>query len=113
MNDFSKARRLLTKSDYAQVFSQANKLVTSEFVILHRNNTLGIARLGMALSKKKIAKASQRNKIKRLLRESFRHQQLPAIDLIFLAHKAQKVDKTKITANLGKAWEKLTDFYVK
>lgn len=113
MNCFDKTRRLLKKSDYDHVFAQANKLITAEFVILHRNNSVGTARLGLALSKKKIAKACQRNRLKRLLRESFRTRELPDVDVIFLARNgAAAVKNSLIIANLGNAWEKLTDFYV-
>nr|WP_232220298.1 hypothetical protein [Legionella tunisiensis] len=34
------------------MFEQAKKLVTSEFIILYRKNSLGYSRLGLALSKK-------------------------------------------------------------
>lgn len=113
MSCFDKTRRLLKKSEYDYVFAQASKLVTTEFIILHRSNTIGIARLGLAISKKKLAKACQRNRVKRLLRESFRLRQLPAVDIIFLARNdVTTVNNNVITANLGHAWEKLTNFYV-
>lgn len=113
MNGFDKTRRLLKKSEYDYVFAQANKLVTTEFVILHRSNAVGVARLGLAISKKKIARACQRNRVKRLLRENFRLRQLPAVDIIFLARNdVTTINNNVITANLGHAWEKLTNFYV-
>lgn len=110
---FDKTRRLRNKNDYEHVFSAANKTITPEFVILHCKNSLGYARLGLALSKKKIAKANQRNRLKRLLRESFRvHDKLPAVDMIFLARQGvAKIENYSVTANLGKAWEKLINFY--
>jgi ribonuclease P protein component len=110
---FDKTHRLLTKKDYDHVFAKANKTVTSEFVILHRKNTLGYARLGLALSKRMIAKANQRNRIKRILRESFRIQKLPAIDLVFLArHGVATVENNLIMASLADVWDKLTIIYV-
>ncbi|MGC1181863.1 ribonuclease P protein component [Legionella sp.] len=105
---FKKAQRLLTKNDYDHVFKQAKKIVTSEFIILFRGNNLGYARLGLALSKRMITKAHDRNRIKRLIRESFRQNKLPAIDVIFLAREgvAKKVN-ANINTKLGKSWEKL------
>lgn len=111
---FDKTRRLLKKKDYDAVFSQPNKTLTSEFVILHQKNTLGYARLGLALSKKMIPKAFQRNRLKRLLRESFRTNELPAIDIIFLArHGVAKAENKIILAKLGLTWDKLIALYGK
>ena len=110
---FDKTRRLLNKSDFDYVFAQSEKIVTSTFILLHRKNSLEHARIGFALSKKIIAKACQRNRIKRLLRESFRTHTLPAVDIIILArHGVAKVDNKLITVNIGNAWDKLTAFYV-
>lgn len=109
---FDKTRRLLNKKDYDHVFCQAKKTVTDELIILHRVNALGYARIGLALSKKMIAKANQRNRVKRIIRESFRTHKLPAIDLIVLArHGVVEVENKIIDSNLSEAWEKLTTFY--
>ena len=106
MHAFGKTHRLLKKIDYDHVFNDAKKIVTDHFVFLYRINTLNHPRLGLALSKKKIAKAHDRNRLKRLVRESFRlSNTLPAVDLIVMAksgvHKAQNV---LVAAHLGKAW---------
>lgn len=106
---FKKHQRLLKKIDYDYVFEQAKKVITAEFVLLYRKNNLGHARLGLALSKKMIAKAHDRNRLKRILRESFRHKHLPAVDMIFLARSGvAKQSNADINTNLSKAWERLT-----
>ncbi len=111
---FKKTQRLLKKADYDHVFEQAKKIVTSEFIILYRENNLGYARLGLALSKKMIANAHDRNRIKRLLRESFRQNRLPAVDLVFLARQGvAKETNSGISTKLSKTWEKLTVAYDK
>lgn len=114
MFSFKKNQRLLKKSDYDYVFLQAKKIVTTDFVLLCRENNLGYARLGLALSKKMIAKAHDRNRIKRLLREGFRQTSLPAIDMIFLARAGvAKQTNSGINTRLSKTWEKLTSCYSK
>jgi ribonuclease P protein component len=106
---FKKTQRLLKKIDYDHVFEQAKKIVTNEFILLYRENKLGYARLGLALSKKMIAKAHDRNRIKRLLREGFRQTELPAVDMIFLARSGvAKQTNSSINTKLSKTWEKLT-----
>ncbi len=108
MYGFNKTRRLLKKSDYDAVFSQANKVVSSEFIVLYRNNTMGHARLGLALSKKMIAKAHDRNRVKRLLRETFRNRQLPALDVVILARRGvANVENSNLIKKLSSVWDKL------
>lgn len=104
----------MNKNEYDYVFEQAIKIVTPEFIVLFRNNSLGHARLGLALSKKMIAKAHDRNRVKRLLREGFRKTQLPAVDMIFLARQGvAKQTNLGINTILSKTWEKLTSCYEK
>lgn len=111
---FKKSQRLLKKIEYDYVFEQAKKIVTSEFIVLSRDNKLGYARLGLALSKKMIAKSHDRNRIKRLLREGFRQAQLPAVDVIFLARQGvAKQTNLGIHTKLSKTWEQLTSCYEK
>lgn len=109
MNEFSRSRRLLNKADYDHVFDQAKKLVSPHFILLHRENSIGSARLGLALSKKMIAKAHDRARLKRLVRETFRIQQhLPAIDVIVLARSGvAKVQNAELLDSLKKIWSKL------
>ncbi len=105
---FTKIRRLLCKKDYDYVFKKSTKAVTVGFIVLYRPNDLGVARLGLALSKKHIAKACQRNRIKRLLRESFRQQSLPAMDIIFLARSGvAKIDNKSLVINICSIWDVL------
>lgn len=109
MNDFNKSRRLLTKSDFDHVFSKAKKVATKYFVILYRDNDISQARLGIAVAKKMIPKAHDRNRVKRVLRESFRTNEIKAVDIIFLARPGlAKLKKSELTSNLEQAWGKLS-----
>lgn len=109
MNTFGKEKRLLTKNDYDYVFQKAHKVSSSDFLFLYRDNKIGFARLGLALSKKMIAKAHDRNRLKRLLRETFRIQvDLPAVDLIVLARKGVGTKKSSdLRVSLEQSWNKL------
>jgi len=107
-----KARRLQNKHDYTRVFGEAKKFVTDELLLLHCRNSLGYARLGLAISKKMLAKSHQRNRIKRIIRESFRTHELPAIDVVVLARKGVAlVPNQAISSHLSAAWKKLADCY--
>jgi ribonuclease P protein component len=108
MNTFSKSKRLLEKKDYDLVFSQSNKLANSEFIILYCKNDSGHARLGLAISKKMVSKAHDRNRLKRIVRETFRTTNLPEIDIVVLAKRGvATIPNSILIPNLHKSWSKL------
>lgn len=113
MYRFIKKHRLLSKSDFDVVFSNATKIVNPEFTVLFCANTLGHPRLGFALSKKMIPRAYRRNHIKRILRESFRLMPaLPAVDIVVLARPfAKKAPSGQVRANLDTLWRTLVAQY--
>lgn len=68
------------------------------------------ARLGMAISKKIIKKAVDRNRIKRFLRESFRlnQQNLDCFDIVVLAKRdATKLFSGPLDENQQSLWASL------
>lgn len=105
MYRFPRESRLLNKRDFDGVFSQAVKTANAGFVVLYRKNELGYARVGLAISKKMIPKAHERNRIKRLVREAFRKVSLAPVDMVFMARKGLgSMENGIITAGLGKIW---------
>jgi len=76
----------------------------------YRDNELGHARLGLAISKRVSKRAVERNRIKRLLRESFRRvrHQLPAVDLMVMAREqAAGVPGPQLLVEIDGLWKKL------
>lgn len=74
---FSKELRLLQAKDYKSVFDHAPLKVSNKTVLfLARPNGENRARLGLVIAKKNVRTAVQRNRIKRIIRETFRHHQL-------------------------------------
>jgi len=87
---FGKSSRLLNSSDFQAVFDNASLRAShSQLLVLARPNALDHPRLGLVISKKNIRLAVQRNRIKRIARESFRLQKpkLAGIDAIVLARR--------------------------
>lgn len=84
---FDRSRRLTTPAEYNHVFQNARRSGDNLLLVLARDNNLGHARLGMAIARKKIPKAAARNRIKRIIRESFRRHQhdLNGLDFVVLA----------------------------
>lgn len=86
-HSFPRRSRLSSAGAYQRVFSGAcGKSSDRNVMILATANGLTYARLGLAISKKKTAAATARNRIKRVVRESFRHHQeaLRGLDLVVL-----------------------------
>jgi ribonuclease P protein component len=107
---FSRELRLLTPEDFQPVFKNAIPAVSPHLTLLARKNNLDHPRIGMAIPKKHIKLAVGRNRIRRLVREQFRHKQnqLPAIDIVVIA-KAGIADLSNQEINkvLDKLWRKL------
>ena len=69
------------------------------------------ARLGLAISKRCSPDAVTRNRIKRVIRESFRHRrsQLPGIDVILLCRPAAAVaDNAALRRSLEAHWDRIS-----
>lgn len=94
---FPRRLRLLSSREFSQVFAGSERSADRSFVILSRDNGLGYPRLGLAISKKRVSQAVSRNRIKRVIRESFRLHQgvLPSVDLVVMAGKAPNPNSKK------------------
>lgn len=108
---FTKSMRLLNSKDFQTVFDDA-PLRTShqQFLVLARLNTLDRPRLGLVIAKKHIRHAVDRNRMKRLIRETFRvkQQQLAGIDVIVLARKGMhEVTNAALIEQLNGQWQRL------
>lgn len=108
---FDKSLRLLSAKDYKPVFDKAEfKASTQQVLFLSRSNRLSHSRLGLVIAKKNVRLAVQRNRIKRVIRESFRtHQaQLPAIDIVVLARRnLGDLDNAALHKTCEQLWQKL------
>ena len=69
---YPRKARLTTQADFRHVFAGSVATRDCCFRVLSRANQLDYCRLGMAVSRKACRSAAGRNRIKRLIRESFR-----------------------------------------
>jgi len=85
----SKKERLRKDKEFQAVFREGKKLwINSILLIIYKPNSLNYRRLGIVVSKK-IKKATQRNKVKRWIRELFRRNKdwFPEnCDIIIIPH---------------------------
>ena len=112
MSDFGFNRRLRisSPSDYQRVFAKPIKSGSAAFTVLAAPNNLQRPRLGLAIAKKHLRRAVDRNRIKRQIRESFRlyRDTLPAVDVVVLAkHLTNKKTNTELAGVLKDHWQNL------
>jgi ribonuclease P protein component len=108
---FPRQSRLLKPQEFKRIFQSTDcKSVDQYLTVLARRNSLPHARLGLAISKRVIKTAVGRNRIKRLVRESFRQQQagLQALDIVVLCRNgAVDASNEVLFAALDKHWHRL------
>jgi ribonuclease P protein component len=107
VRSFQPAQRLRHKSEFDRVYRDSRRSVDACFTVLTRNSGGLIPRLGLSIGARIIGNAVQRNRVKRLIRESFRQHQheLPAVDIVVNARSgARDADSIVITRSLEKHW---------
>jgi ribonuclease P protein component len=96
---FSRSFRLTSKEEFQAVFKKANKISQKHILGLYQPSQRSYSRLGIVVAKHIVNKAVARNRIKRLIRESFRYHKdtLKGLDIIVLL-------RTKYDAKDSNAW---------
>jgi ribonuclease P protein component len=111
-HDFPADKRLRRKSEFDAAYARGWRLGNGFFSVTASSNDKQCARLGMAVAVRTAGNAVERNRIRRIVRESFRlHQEtLPSIDLVVSAKpKARGVPGTELHASLVGLWKKVID----
>ena len=109
---FPRQARLRRPRDFRHVFAQPTKSVDNCFTVLARGNGCSSARLGLAISKKCAPRAVDRNRLKRIIRESFRrhHDHLEGIDLVVMCRRGSpSFPNSRLYCSLCAHWKRLRD----
>lgn len=110
---FIRSLRLRRSGDFQKIFRLGNKQKQGCLVVYTKLNGLGYARLGLAIAKKVIPRATSRNRLKRLIRESFRLSQhrLPDIDIVIAVTNRSLYNNQVFLCDLDKQWSRLAIYY--
>lgn len=109
---FSRSARLTRPAEYGRVFAGAERIADRHFTILIAPNDLSWPRLGLTVSRRAAPRAVARNRIKRLIRETFRHHRprLGAVDAVVIAKPpARDAAKSVLRGALTRLWQRVAE----
>ncbi len=109
LNCFLKSQRLLKGDEFQWIRGTSLTVSNTSLLILAKKNELDNARLGLAISKRNVKLAVQRNLIKRITRESFRQQvALPNLDVVVMARVGVNLlTKNELRQCIDELWQQL------
>ncbi len=112
---FPRTARLTKPTDFNSVFERNAASNDAFFRIMARPSARQASRLGLAVSRKVDRRAVGRNRIKRIVRESFRRWRAldaaggPALDIVVLARPAAAdADNQRLFSSLDHPWAALS-----
>ncbi|WP_343192183.1 ribonuclease P protein component [Buchnera aphidicola (Formosaphis micheliae)] len=104
---FTEEFRLSKAVHFNFVFTKPFRVKISEIILLGRYNSLKNSRIGISISKKNIKYAHERNRLKRVIRETFRVSKcrMIGIDFIIIVTKnAVKINSSIFREKLNRLW---------
>jgi ribonuclease P protein component len=104
--------RLRRKSDFDGAYARGRRTGSAFFGITTCSNEAGQPRLGLAVSLRATGSSVERNRIRRIIRESFRlHQhEIPALDIVVSAReRARHAPGSELHASLAALWKKVIE----
>ncbi len=107
---FAPHQRILNQAAFDAVYSQRLRAMDSFFSVNAAPNSLGYPRLGLSIGKKAVGNSVARNRVKRQVRESFRHvaSQLPPVDLVVGARNgARTAHNARLRESLDGLWKEI------
>lgn len=108
---FPREARLLRGSDYRRILgNRTARFRGHQIEVRYTPSPAGCARLGMTVPRRALRRAVDRNRFKRIVRESFRHQraELPTVDvLVRPARGVHRLDPEAVREELTRAWARI------
>ena len=109
---FPRARRLRKPGDFKRVYAGGRRSGNEYFTVNTQRNEFNAARLGMSVAVRTLGGAVERNRMRRVIRESFRLNQsmLPPMDIIIgVRSAARAAEPARLRASLERIWQKLVE----
>lgn len=110
-SQFSRKHRLLKKEEFDFLFDRSKQITDPHLKVLYKKTEQSYPRLGLIVGKRTVNSAVLRNRIKRVVRESFRMQKnaFAHHDIIVIARKrSDQLTKLKLREEIENLWKKVT-----
>jgi ribonuclease P protein component len=107
---FGPELRLRSKPQFDAIYASGRRIDDRFFGLRVKPNGLGIPRIGLAVAVKTAGNAVRRNRLRRLVRESFRlaRLELPAVDIVVAAKfPATEAPAATLRASLATLWQRV------
>src|SRR5688572_8062747 len=107
---FGAPLRLRSKLQFDAIYASGRRIDDRFFGLRVKPNGLGHPRIGLAVAVKTAGNAVLRNRLRRLVRESFRlaQHELPAVDIVVAAKfPAAQAPVTTLRASLATLWQRV------
>ena len=94
------------------MYARGRRFGDAYFTVVARANDVGSARLGLAIATKAAGNSVERNRVRRVIRETFRlrQHQLPALDLVVSARGAVAGAKNAVLrSSLDTLWDRVKE----
>jgi len=107
---FGAELRLRSKLQFDALYASGKRIDDRFFGLRVKPNGLGHPRVGLAVAVKTAGSGVARNRLRRLVRESFRlaQHELPAVDIVVAAKfPAREAPATTLRASLATLWQRV------
>jgi ribonuclease P protein component len=109
-NSFGAELRLRSKPQFDAIYASGRRIDDRFFGLRVKPNGLGFPRIGLAVAVKTAGNAVLRNRLRRLVRESFRlaRYDLPAVDIVVAVKiPAAEAPSPTLRASLATLWQRV------
>lgn len=114
-NQYAKSQRIADRADIQRIFSTKKSVGARGISVFYLKKSVSdVARIAIIVSKKSAKLAVQRNRIRRIVRESFRHSQhrLVGCDIIVLIRQAaEALTNQQLRQLTDEQWKKISPKY--
>jgi ribonuclease P protein component len=104
-------RRIRRPAEFKRAYAVGKRLGNEYFTASAHPNGLTCARLGMSIAARILRRAVDRNRVRRVIRESFRVNQLslPPLDIVIgVRAGVRTADNARLRSALEKLWQKIS-----
>ena len=113
---FQRSQRLRRPAEFQAAYRQGRRFGNELLTATVRPNDQSVARLGLSIAARTVGNSVCRNRLRRLLRDSFRLRQLelPPVDIVIGARSAARAASAAVLREgVGRLWNQIIEAWAK